>query len=404
MDPTSLILPAIRAALEAVLPDVCIQRNLRRNGRVLSYQDFHVSLDDYTDVSLFAIGKGAMPMADALHDLLSVCSPKTLVITKTHHADAFRTKKNDSVLFKSSDVIIHEGAHPYPDASSVEAGEIITRFLKERKRNSLLICGITGGASALAVSPIPGIHFDTIKLINRTLLSSGADIREVNLVRSRLDTLKRGGFVNLLDNSVHPVAFILSDVIGDPIETISSGLTFHPRAKNFIIGNNSLACEALSVYARSLGFAPEIKTNSLAGDALEQGKMIAHEIMAAGNNKFLIYGGETTVKITGSGKGGRNQELALAAGLELANAGNQECTVVAFGTDGTDGPTDAAGAWVNGLTMDRARRSGLDPEYFLKENDSYNFFNSAGSLIKTGPTGTNVSDIIFAFRPLKASA
>jgi hydroxypyruvate reductase len=230
----------------------------------------------------------------------------------------------------------------------------------------------------------------------------------MNAVRSRLDRLKGGGLARLAAPA-RVIGLILSDVVGDPLEVIASGLTNDPRAQNVLVGNNTQACEAAAEAARGLGYHARIVTTQLRGEARERGADIAREIVShppapPGNGVCLVYGGETTVTLRGDGRGGRNQELALAAAIALAALDPHDQTgalVASVGTDGTDGPTDAAGAVASPGTLQRARVLGLDAGDFLARNDSYRYFAPLGDLVMTGPTGTNVADVVVAMRPAR---
>jgi hydroxypyruvate reductase len=227
-------------------------------------------------------------------------------------------------------------------------------------------------------------------------------------VRSRLDRLKAGGLVRLAQPA-QVIGLILSDVIGDPLDVIASGMTHEPHAYNTLVGNNTQACEAAATAARALGYEPTIVTTQMRGEARERGTEIAQSLRSDNppaisnlqspiSKQAFVYGGETTVTIRGEGKGGRNQELALAAAITLDHSTNQPIAVIALGTDGTDGPTDAAGAIATSETVARAIQLNLTPQDFLARNDSYHFFEQLGDLIVTGPTGTNVADVVIALR------
>jgi hydroxypyruvate reductase len=287
-----------------------------------------------------------------------------------------------------------EAGHPLPDANSLRSGDAVCDALTGCTADTLVLVCVSGGASALLVAPHPGISLRMVTTINDALLKSGADIVEMNAVRSRIDRLKAGGLVRLAQPA-EVRGLILSDVIGDPLNVIASGLTHDPAARNLLVGNNTQACEAARAAARQAGFDARIVTTALRGEAREAGAMVAAAIASATPGTALIYGGETTVTLTGDGKGGRNQELALAAALHGLPAG---CTVAALGTDGTDGPTDAAGAIAYADTLARAAESGLAPLAFLARNDSHAFFAALGDLIHTGPTGTNVADVVVALK------
>ena len=218
-------------------------------------------------------------------------------------------------------------------------------------------------------------------------------------MRSRIDRLKGGGLVARA-GAGKVIGLILSDVIGDPIGAIASGLTNHLDADNIFVGNNRQACEAVERMAFAKGYKPEIVTTKWDGEARNRGVEIARRIITEPSQTILIYGGETTVNLPENcpGIGGRNTELGLAAAIELAKY-QVPAWVIALATDGTDGPTDAAGATVNEMTIDRALALGLDANMALDRHDSYSFFQQLGDLHLIGATGTNVADITIAIRP-----
>ncbi len=195
---------------------------------------------------------------------------------------------------------------------------------------------------------------------------------------------------------------MLSDVIGDPLEVIASGITNEPSAHNVLVGNNTQACQAAVAMLAAQGYHARIVTTQMRGEARERGIEIAQAIANEPPGHALVYGGETTVTIHGTGQGGRCQELALAASIVLHPdselSTHRSALILALGTDGTDGPNDAAGAIVDHTAIARAQLLGLDPQTYLDNNDSYTFFEQLGDLIKTGPTGTNVADVVIAIR------
>jgi glycerate 2-kinase len=249
------------------------------------------------------------------------------------------------------------------------------------------------------VNPTQSISLTALQAIGTALLSSGLSIEQINAVRSRIDRLKGGGLVARVGNG-QVMGLILSDVIGDPISSIASGLTNHPAANNILVGNNLQACQAVAKMASELGYQPQIVTTKLDGTAQVRGVEIARAIITKSAKTVLIYGGETTVNLPEHcmGKGGRNQELGLAAAIELAKH-NLPAWVITLATDGTDGPTDAAGVTVNETTIDRALVMGLDAQSALDQHDAYPFFQQLGDLHLIGATGTNVADISIAIRP-----
>jgi hydroxypyruvate reductase len=342
---------------------------------------------------------------------------------------------------------ILEGGHPVPDSRSLQAGERVLEFVSSLEEEDTLVCLISGGGSALVTAPY--VPLEDLQTLTSLLLASGARIDEINTLRRQLDRVKGGGLARVTRAKI--ISLILSDVVGNPLEAIASGPTVpdpttkadavailqkyniekevpksildillgipslaqHPRevalagdggsridrVRNIIIGDNKLAALAALEQAVREGFQSEILTNELQGEAREIGQELAQRLLQEIRNRArpfcLIAGGETTVTLRGKGKGGRNQELALSAVDELN--GTENLILVALATDGDDGPTDAAGAVVTGESSQRAESLGLDPADYLSKNNAYPFFDALGDLLKTGPTGTNVNDLIFLF-------
>ncbi len=418
-----LIATSIAAALDAANPYQAIHRHLHRAGDTIEIEgrDYDLTCGD---IRCIALGKGAVPMAQAVVDLLPDKISTGLVVTKYDHLG--------SATFPASWEVIEAG-HPHPDENSLVAGDLIWHLLAECTEQTLIIACISGGASALVAAPQPwsslqqlcangdefamintalvsqgidiyhpsgeSISLAVLQAINTALLNSGLDIAQINAVRSKLDRLKAGGLVSrALPGRV--IGLILSDVIGDPIGSIASGLTNHPNAHNTLVGNNCQSCLAVARTAEKLGYEAHLITTELAGEAQVRGREIAWEIVRRSPKTVLIYGGETTVTLPSDahGKGGRNQELALAAAIELGSQ-STPAWVVTLATDGTDGPTDAAGATVNEQTIARSIELGLDANLALDRHDSYPFFQQLGDLQLLGATGTNVADITIAIRP-----
>lgn len=363
-----------------------------------------------------AIGKAAIPMLTALAESIPLLS--ALAISK--HAS--------SPHFNLFPVLL--GGHPIPDARSVYAGERVLEYVSSLKQEDTLVCLISGGGSALVTVPL--IPLEQLQALTSELLACGARIDEINTVRRHLDRVKGGGLA--FATRARIVSLILSDVIRNPLEAIASGPTAPdpttkedasmilkkyglesyvpasslkstlpfplPRVQNIIIGDNKLAAQAAQEQAKREGFDTEILTNELEGEARAVGILLAQKIRYEKSKRdapfCLIAGGETTVTLRGNGRGGRNQELALAAVNELR--GLENVMLISIATDGEDGPTDAAGAVVTGQSARRAEALGLDATDYLSKNDAYPFFDSLGDLIKTGPTGTNVNDLVFLFR------
>ena len=348
-------------------------------------------------------------------------------------------------------VRIREAGHPMPDAAGVAGARAIVEVLNSTTENDLVICVLSGGGSALLTLPAEGISLEDLRQTTDALLRCGATINELNVVRKHLDVVKGGGLARLAAPA-QVITLVLSDVVGNPLDIIASGPTVPdtstfadaaavvdrynlwdglPRSvtdrlgagregriadtpklgdpvfkhtQTVLVGSNLLACEAAAAAATAHGFNSLILTTFVEGEAREAGRVLAgvlREIHASSHPLTrpccIVAGGETTVTVRGEGLGGRNQELALAAAFTLR--GIPDVLLASVGTDGSDGPTDAAGAWVDGSTLDRAHLLGLDPFGALAANDSYRLFDRLGDLIKTGPTNTNVNDVylLFAF-------
>jgi glycerate 2-kinase len=421
----------ITTALIAVNPYNAIQNHLQLDGENLVIGKQVINLIG-KDIRCIAVGKGSVPMARSIQALLSDRITQGLVVTKYDHLGDGQFPANWEVI---------ESAHPVPDDRSLAAGDRIWQLLADCTDQTLVLACISGGASALVVAPrnwralielltnpptteisqatqqliqaalssqsidltivnpAQNISLTALQAIGTALLGSGLSIKKINAVRSRIDQLKGGGLVDRVGDG-QVIGLILSDVIGDPISSIASGLTNHPNATNILVGNNRQACEAVAKTACELGYDSQIITTELEGEAQIRGREIAREIVAKPVKTVLIYGGETTVNLPSNctGKGGRNQELGLAAAIELAQH-TIPAWVITLATDGTDGPTDAAGVKVNETTIDRALALGLDAQSALDQHDAYPFFQALGDLHLIGATGTNVADISIAIRP-----
>jgi glycerate 2-kinase len=430
MRPSSIELSAeiFVAALRSVDPYTLVIsyadriRNTFRTGR-------------YKKLGIIGFGKASCPMAKGIEFVLADEIVGGILITKYEHCIVPNIPEKISVF---------EAAHPLPDENGIKGASQIIRLLEEADAETLIVCLISGGGSALLVSPAEGLNLTEKQLVTDLLLRAGADINELNTVRKHLSRVK-GGRLAEIAYPAKVVSLILSDVLGDSLDVIASGptapdnSTFSEALKvlekyelkdrvpsavldfllkgetglvretpkegnqifelveNVIIGSNQAALQAARTKAESLGCRTEILSSEITGDAGIAAKKLAAEALKRRETKnfqeplCLISGGETTVNVKGTGKGGRNMELALSFALEID--GIIGITLLSAGTDGTDGPTDAAGAFVDGLTFERANSLELNPRLYLENNDSYNFFKQAGGLYVTGPTGTNVMDI-----------
>ena len=398
-----------RAALKAAAPDQAVLRHLRLDP------------EPFRNIYVIGAGKASAQMARAVERLLGARINGGLINVKDGHGAKLRR------------IEINECGHPIPDQRGVAGARRIAQIASHAGEDDLIIGLISGGASALLPLPAPPITLAEKQKTTRLLLHCGASIHEINCVRKHISRIK-GGQLARLAYPATMLTLILSDVIGDDLDVIGSGPTVPDRStiadarailekyriptkvlaaavetpkpgdqifektRNLIVGSNALAVEAAALEARRLGFHTLVLSTFLEGEAREVARVhaaIAKEIRASGRPvqrpACVISGGETTVKIRGQGLGGRNQEFALAAAIDLA--GLSDVAILSAGTDGTDGPTDAAGAIVDGTTLARAEDLGLNAATSLANNDSYHFFEATGDLIKTGPTGTNVADI-----------
>lgn len=370
-----------------------------------------LSQREYADnITLIAAGKAACTMADAAYDVLGDKIRKGYVITKYFHS------------FPLPDVFeVFEAGHPLPDENSVKHTKTVIDAVKSLTEKDKVIFLLSGGASALFESPV--IPLESLIGITEKLLRCGADITEINIIRKKLSSVKGGNFAKMCPCDID--CFILSDVLGDKIEMIASGpccddkttvldaqnilkkygIDFNlpddidktevTNAENHIIGSLGMLCDGAKKCAESLGYKTHIVTTSMTGEAQEKAREIAkHAIGFASSpheKTVFIYGGETTVTIKGNGKGGRNQEIALSAAIELKNT--EDILIFSLGSDGTDGPTDAAGGMADGHSYKKMLSAGISPEEYLNDNNSYDALKTIGDIIITGPTGTNVNDI-----------
>ena len=392
---------------------------------------------NYGTLYLISFGKAAYPMTKAVSDFADDLLTKGIMITKYGHVPEAGV---------SHKIEVFEAAHPVPDIQGVLATERVIGLLEKADSATLVVCLISGGGSALLVAPHKDISLAEKQQITQLLLKAGANIQELNTVRKHLSRIK-GGRLAEIACPARVLSLILSDVIGDPLDVIASGptspdqTTFQDALKvikrydlgdkisenarlilirgaageiaetpkegnpvfawvqNIIVGSNKKAIETAKREAEGQGYQAAVISAELQGEARDAATWLARKAIEArrglaGGSQgkiCLISGGETTVTVRGNGMGGRNTELSLAFAQEIK--GMKGITLLSAGTDGTDGPTDAAGAIVDGGTIERAEAAGINPGDYLKNNDSYHFFKSAGGLFITGPTGTNVMDL-----------
>lgn len=428
-------LNAIEKALDAVNPRNLIKLRVTLSNDLLEIDGWGFKLSRFKRVFVIGGGKASGSMAEALEEILGERIEYGVVVIPRGTSSQYRTKR----------ISLHEAPHPIPDEDSVKGAQKIIDIASQAGEDDLIICLISGGGSSLMAMPRQGVSLDDKQKITGVLLRSGANINEINTIRKHISEFKGG----MLARKAYPatlVSLVLSDVVGDSLDVIASGPTSpdsstfkdavnilrrydlwdktptsvreallngvkglipetpKPRDKvfekvyNIVIGNNRLASLAAVQELQRQGINTLFLTSFMEGEARDIGLVLAalaREAFTSGNPlpkpAAIVVGGETTVTVTGSGIGGRNQEIALSASIKIE--GMNGVVIASISTDGVDGPTDAAGAIVDGETATRAQQLNLNALEYLKNNDSYTFFSKIGDLIFTGPTGTNVNDL-----------
>ncbi|MCG3120826.1 MAG: D-glycerate 2-kinase [bacterium] len=421
------------AGLRAVEPAAAIRHHVQREENFLTVADRQYDLREFKNIFVVGAGKAGCPMAAVLEEILAERLTGGQVNVKYGHLSPLKK------------IHIQEAGHPVPDEAGMQGTEKILALLHRAGAHDLVIAVISGGGSALLPLPCAGVSLEDKQATTKLLLACGATINELNAVRKHISQVKGGQ----LARAAYPatlVTLILSDVIGDPLDVIASGPTVPdhstfqtvqnivekynlltrlplpvqkhlanglagaapetPKAddpifdqtQNLIVASNRQAIAAAQAEAEKRGYRTLILSSLIEGETKEVARVhaaIAKEICLSGNPlaspACVISGGETTVTLRGDGHGGRNQEFVLAAAIDIAGWPN--LVILSAGTDGTDGPTDAAGALADGETIQRATRLNLNPHSFLAGNNSYHFFAPLGDLMITGPTNTNVMDL-----------
>lgn len=433
-------LQIFRAGLQAVDPHDAVRRHLRMRGDELIVTSGEVrgaySVGDdseYRRVLVVGAGKAAPRMCQAVEEVMGDRIAGGLIVTKRGHSVPTRG------------VEMAEAEHPIPGRAGFEAAKRLVELVREADERTLVVVLISGGGSALLPLPAEGVTLEEKQVVTDLLLAAGADIGEMNALRKHLSAVK-GGWLAAHAEPAPTVSLILSDVVGDDLDVIASGPTvpdsstfadaqrvlekyrlterapesvreriergvsgeleetpkrgapFFERGRRILVGTNAAALRACCRAAASLGYKPLLLSSLIEGETREIARMhgaIAREVRRSGAPvaapACIVSGGETTVTMSGSGRGGRNQEFALAAALDIR--GQEGIAILSAGTDGTDGPTDAAGAIAFGDTVARAKTYTRDAEAHLKDNDAYPFFEVLGDLLITGPTNTNVMDL-----------
>ena len=418
------------AAFGSIEPERLIRAAVSLDEKALFVDGERLTVDEEA-VWVLAVGKASTPMARAAEDVLgSRLAGGIAIVPRGYGGDTTRIR-------------VVEAGHPIPDEAGVAASEAVTRLATEARADDVVLCLLSGGGSALLASPAPDLSVEDLAVATGLLLASGATIDEINTVRRHLSTLQGGGLARLL-HATRVRTLILSDVAGSRPESIASGPTVPDpttfadaaevlrqnrlwervpppvrahiecglrgmvretaklgedafnRSSACLLADNATFVEAICRAASTRGIAVLRERGPIVGEAREVGRELGRRAVSLASGArartVLVGGGETTVTLRGAGRGGRNQELALAAALEIA--GRAEITVLSISTDGADGPTDAAGAVVDGETVTAAHDGGLDPEEALASNDAYPLLTVTRDLLFTGPTRTNVADAV----------
>ena len=434
MDQRKTAIDIFLAGVESVKPNNLIRSYVSVKDNKLLIEELTLDLSEIKNIYVVGAGKASALMASELESILGYRITCGHIITKYNH----------SVPLKY--IGITEAGHPVPDENGIKGSEEILSIAQMAGENDIVICLISGGGSALLTDLPEGCTLNDLKMFNDILLRSGASIAEMNCVRKHLSRVK-GGLLAKAASPARVISLIISDVIGDHIDVIASGptspdpTTFSDalsvlksykientippqiykilqngfdnklrdtlkessdvffRTTNLIIGTNKLALKTAKDKAESLGYDSQIVSDTLDGDVAEVARYIVEISKSAKQIKTtkricLLFAGEPTVKVKGTGLGGRNQHLAMIASTLLKDFPG--ITILSGGTDGTDGPTDAAGAVVDSFTIQNAVDMNLDVNQFIDNFDSYNFFKEEGGLIITGPTQTNVMDLMVA--------
>ena len=409
------ILDIFKCAVFSVSPENLVRRYVRRKGDTLIIGKKFFDLSKYENIYVIGAGKASLGMAEELEKILGdritegICSVP----------EKYRELKI---------IEVKEASHPLPDERSVENAESALFIARKADKKDLVLCLFSGGGSSLLALPPRGLTLKDKRKTVLLLLKSGADIGEINIIRKHISSIK-GGRLAKEAQPATVISLLISDVVGDDVSSIASGPTvidkttyrdcieiinrynlelpkealeptpkFLLNAENFVIGNNLIALKSAKRKAEELGYNSVILSSKIEGEAREVARFlsgIAKGVLNSGNPvkipACIISGGETTVKVKGKGEGGRNQELALAFAIYID--GIKGIEFLSASTDGIDGPTDACGAIVDDGTVEKARSKGLFPLEYLINNDSYNFHNTLGTILKIGPTHTNVGDV-----------
>ncbi len=439
-------LRAVKAAISGANPEMLMKQKLRLNGSILRAGGKSFDLSSYRRVIVIGGGKASVGMVSGL----------ARVMRKWITSGVVNAPRYERSRSPAAGIEFCPSTHPLPSQAGVDGVKRMLSLVGTTTKKDLIVCLISGGASSMMPLPVQGITLSDKSTITKLMLAGGACINEVNTVRRHLSSIKGGRLAETLSPATI-LTLILSDVIGNKLEDIGSGPTapdpstyadarrvvekyrvwkkapdsvrqvitdglqgrlketakpgskVFRRISNIIIGDNSAACKAAAESLRRDGYRVKSLTHRFQGEARLAGLFVSSILRTIDTGKSslrrpaaFVMGGETTVAVKGKGKGGRNQELVLAASLGIDQM--TRVLTASVGTDGVDGNSDAAGAFADGTSVQRAKSFGIDPEKFLKNNNSYNYFRKLGDLIRTGPTGTNVNDITIALAGMKRKA
>jgi len=431
MSPSLHAQEIFNAALLAVQPATILPAYIQLEHNSLVVNKTTYLLKNDAKIFAIAIGKASISMMDVVHKILGERIERSLVITKEAYSTGI---KNYAVI---------EADHPVPGEKSVAAADALLKFLSDTKSNDIILFLISGGASSL-VTDVPGkLSLNDIQATQKLLLLSGANINEFNTVRKHLSNIKGGKLIRYC-NAATIFSLIISDVAGNDVSVIGSGLTATDSSvedaiqvikkydlvkkipspvvnylrleaekethkanealfnvRNIIVADNKMALQNAAIKASALGYRIAYINEDMFGNTEAEAIILVNKIKNYKGEKpaCFIAGGETTIEVKGNGKGGRNQHFALTMLSELLKQYDEENSfpvILVAGTDGTDGPTDAAGAIVSSSLIDQVKKENIPVEEYLRNNDSYNFFNRTNGLFNTGPTQTNVMDIVIA--------
>lgn len=426
------VIRALNSALLAASPQSILRHKVKVFGEMLQVGSLKLNLSSYDRTIIIGAGKASAWMAAEIEKLLGSRITAGVVNVPDYLKRRPRLKR----------IALHSATHPIPSESGVKGMQMMLNIVGKPSNRDLIVCLISGGGSALMPMPQAGLKLSDDQMITNLLLKSGAQIDEINIVRKHLSAVKGGRLAEML-YPARVLTLIISDVVGDKIDAIASGPTvpdsttyedtknvllrfglwkkipnrvrdiiekgvsdrsretpkagseIFARVSNLIVGTNKQSCDSAAKYLRSLGYRTNVLSTHVQGEAKEIGKFYSGLLRDMHENALpsaIIAGGETTVTITeAAGRGGRNQELVLSCAIGID--GLDGAVVASMGTDGVDGPTDAAGAIADDSSIRRAMEKGVDAASFLQTHNSYHFFNKLGDLIRTGPTGTNVNDI-----------